>query len=196
MLYVYSRRQCDDPLWYYICTVRDSAMIHCDTIYVQSETVWWSTVIHKVSQWIITVSDCTYIVSQWIITLPLTVHIQNHSGSSHSLWLYIYSITVDHHTVMIHCDTIYVQSERVWWFTVILYMYSQRQCDDPLWYCICSQRQCDDPLWYYIYIYYHSGSSYCLWLCIYSITVDHRTVSNCTYIVSQWIITLSLTVHI
>jgi hypothetical protein len=32
ILYMYNQRQCDDPLWYYICTVRDSVMIHCDTI--------------------------------------------------------------------------------------------------------------------------------------------------------------------
>jgi hypothetical protein len=60
ILYMYRQRQCDEPLWYYICsqrkyddplwfyiicTVRVSVMIHCDTIYVQSEIVWWSTVI-------------------------------------------------------------------------------------------------------------------------------------------------------
>jgi hypothetical protein len=131
-----------------ICTVRGSVMIHCDTIYVQSETV------------------------------------------------------------MIHCDTLYVQSETVWWSTVILYMYSQREWWSTVILYMCSQRQCDDPLWYYICtvrdgVMIHCA---CLWLCIYSITVDHHTVSDCTYIisvdhhtvsdctyiVSQWIITLSL----
>jgi hypothetical protein len=155
-----------------------------------------------------TVSNCTYIVSQWITTLSLTIYVQLETVWLSSVILYMYSqrqcddplwyyICTVRDSVMIHCDTIYVQLETVWWSTVILYMYSQRQCDDPLWYYICTVRDsvmihCDtiyvqlETVWWATVIL----------LYIYSITVDHHTVSNCTYIVSQWITTLSLTVHI
>jgi hypothetical protein len=93
-------------------------MIHCDTIYVQTETVWWSTVI-------------LYMYSQRQSGDPLLLYMYSQRQCDEPLWYYICIIRDN---VMIHCDAIYVQLETVWWSTVILYMYSQRQCDDPLWW--------------------------------------------------------------
>jgi hypothetical protein len=171
ILYMHSQRQCDDPLWYYIlyCITMDHQTV---TDYIYSITVDHHTVsdyIYSITVDHHTVSNCTYIVSQWIITVCDYMYRQRQCDDP--LWYYI---CTDSDSVMIHCDTIYAQSETEWWSTVILYMYSQKQCDDPLWY-----------------LDHHTVSN-----CTYIVSQWIITVCDCTYIVSQWIITLSVTVHI